>query len=171
MLITDEYAALNRQLHETNESYGVGGHKWAEQVRQFSEIFKARSILDYGAGKRTLEYALTDLPVRSYDPAVPEIADGTLFAADLVVCTDVLEHVEPELLDNVLDDLRALALRGVFLVVATRPAVKFLADGRNAHLIQKPAEWWLEKIMSRWRLVNFSSVGGGEFVAVGQRLK
>jgi hypothetical protein len=38
--------------------------------------------------------------------------------------------------------------------------MKTLADGRNAHLIQEPPEWWLPKIMARWDLRLFQAVTG-----------
>jgi hypothetical protein len=66
-----------------------------------------------------------------------------------------------------MSDLRDLAKRAVFLVVATRPAKKVLADGRNAHLIVEPASWWLPKIMDRWRVKAFQDFGG-EFVCIGE---
>jgi hypothetical protein len=68
----------------------------------------------------------------------------------LVVCGDVLEHVEPEHLDSVFDDLARCTRRLAFLVVATRPARKQLADGRNAHLSQMSASRWLNHILPRF---------------------
>jgi 2-polyprenyl-3-methyl-5-hydroxy-6-metoxy-1,4-benzoquinol methylase len=73
--------------------------------------------------------------------------------SDVVVCTDVLEHIEPEKLDAVLDHI--LRLTGYFahLVISTRPANAVLPDGRNAHLIVETPDWWLEKILAnpRWQ--------------------
>jgi hypothetical protein len=83
----------------------------------------------------------------------------------------VLEHIEPELLDNVLDDLKRCALKGVFLTINMRPAYKTLADGRNAHLIQKPIEWWLPKLMERWDIMGVTKRGNIEFVFTGQNLE
>jgi len=43
--------------------------------------------------------------------------------ASFVACIDVLEHIEPELLDNVLDDLRRVTAQiGVFTVHTGRCA-------------------------------------------------
>jgi hypothetical protein len=66
--------------------------------------------------------------------------------ADVVVCNDVLEHVEPEHLDEVLKHMASLAKKAIVLTVATVPAVKTLADGRNAHLIVENARWWYTKL-------------------------
>jgi FkbM family methyltransferase len=121
--------------------------------------------LDYGCGKQTLAAALPDLRVIGYDPAVPGL-DAPPQPADLVVCTDVLEHVEPELIDNVLDDLCRVAKKAAFVTVATRPAVKTLADGRNAHLTVQPLAWWRASFESRFDIVEVRELEGFEFSLV-----
>jgi 2-polyprenyl-3-methyl-5-hydroxy-6-metoxy-1,4-benzoquinol methylase len=166
-MITDAYRELNRQLHATNESYGASGHRWAAQVAQMAKHLPAHTILDYGCGKRTLEQAL-GFAIKNYDPAV-EGLDTPPEPADLVVCTDVLEHIEPDYLEAVLDDLQRVTKKLVFLVVATRPAKKTLADGRNAHLIQLPLNEWLPALLSRWKVEQVQNVGGGEFIFIGSK--
>jgi methyltransferase family protein len=147
--ITPEYLELNRKLHATGD-YGVVGSKWAPVVLQFCDMLKTRDILDYGCGQRTLEKTL-GFPIRNYDPCIPGL-DTPPEPADFVACTDVLEHIEPECLDAVLDDLRALTREAALFVIANRPARKVLADGRNAHLIQEGMDWWLPKLSSRFRI-------------------
>jgi hypothetical protein len=83
-----------------------------------------------------------------------------------VVCTDVLEHVEPEYLDSVLDELQRVTRNVGFFVVHTGAAMNHLPDGRNAHLIQQPPEWWLPKIIQRWKLITFQRWPNGFFVVV-----
>jgi 2-polyprenyl-3-methyl-5-hydroxy-6-metoxy-1,4-benzoquinol methylase len=160
MLISEEYRALNRELHERNVSYGVSGHRWAPTVETIMHQGRYRSMLDYGCGSGSLKSAImvSDPPFRisEYDPAIPG-KDHKPVTADLVTCGDVLEHIEPELLDAVLDHIQSLAIEAVFLIVSTVPAKKTLADGRNAHLIVKPASWWLERLLSRWNLQRFDN--------------
>jgi len=163
-LITEDYRVLNTELHERRPDYGVSGSKWAGQIEEIARVLEAVTLLDYGCGKQTLGKALSHLIVRNYDPAIPDLADEPE-PADMVVCTDVLEHIEPDCLEDVLDDLKRCALKGIFLTVATRPAKKVLADGRNAHLIQESANWWLPKIMARWDLKLFQCSGDAEFAA------
>lgn len=151
-LISDEYRALNQSLHDSNAGYGANGHRWARLVRHLVAQHGLRDVLDYGCGKQTLKGALPDITVRGYDPAFAELA-ATPEPADLVVCGDVLEHVEPGHVDAVLDDLARCTKRLGFLVIATRPARKTLPDGRNAHLSQMPASRWLEKIVTRFDVV------------------
>ena len=70
------------------------------------------------------------------------------------------------LLDNVLDDLKRVTIGVGVFTVHTGPAIKFLTDGRNAHLIQQPPSWWLPKFMSRFDLVPFSRMSQGFWIAV-----
>ena len=166
MLITEEYRALNAALHSTNPEYGTSGHRWAGQIELMAHDIGAKSILDYGAGKQTLGQALSHMIVAAYDPAIEGLSDRPE-PADFVACTDVLEHIEPNCLDAVLDDISALANKGVFLTVATRPAKKVLADGRNAHLIQESSDWWLPKLWERWDIRLFQAKDG-EFAMFGR---
>jgi hypothetical protein len=160
--ITPEYAALNAQLHDET-TYGSGSWRHADDVRAFMDETSSETVLDYGCGKGLLRTAL-DNPewFREYDPAI-EGKDARPEPADLLVCTDVLEHIEPELLDNVLDDIARCARRAAYIVVATRVAKKFLADGRNAHLIVQDAEWWKEKL-SKYFFIMSANADGGEVI-------
>ena len=157
-LISEDYRSLNRRLHEDRADYGTTARHYAEQVKHLAEAMGAVSILDYGCGKGCLKAALPDEPIHEYDPAIPG-KDHEPSPAHLLVSIDVLEHVEPACLDQVLDHMQRLAYRGVFLTVATRPAKKTLADGRNAHLIVESIDWWLPKLTARWlpRLLHASS--------------
>lgn len=163
MLITPEYRDLNRQLHETRPDYGTTAPKYVDHVAQIATMMGAVSILDYGCGKGLLAESMRNqYPVLEFDPCI-DGKDAPPAPADLVVSVDVMEHIEPDCLDAVLDDIARLAKRAVYLTVATRPAVKTLADGRNAHLIVEPIDWWLPKLLARWspRLITASE---GEFV-------
>lgn len=155
MLITDDYKTLNEKLHTENKHYGTSGHKWATAVMGFTKHIDSKDILDYGCGKSTLAQNLP-FPIKQYDPAIPKFADAPE-AADLVVCTDVLEHIEPECIDAVLEDICRLTKQLAFLVIANRPAKKILEDGRNAHLIQENEKWWLERLLPLFHVLQFSS--------------
>lgn len=160
MLISESYRLLNAQKHSTSPNFGtVGGH-FAPQVRKLIKEMGATTILDYGCGKRKLEKAL-GFSIANYDPAI-EGLEAPPDPADLVVCTDVLEHIEPECLDAVLDDLRRVTKDTLFATVSTRPANKTLPDGRNTHLIVEPPAWWLPKLMARFDVKVFQELGESE---------
>ena len=163
---------MQQQLHE-NPNYGVASVGYAPLVAELIEATHATELLDYGAGKGRLGITLREhlkrpLTIHHYDPAVPEWS-APPSPCRFVACIDVLEHIEPHLLDNVLDDLkRVTAGVGVF-TVHTGAAVKVLPDGRNAHLIQQPPDWWLPKIMQRFELVQFGRTPMGFWVGVERK--
>ena len=146
-LISRDYLAEQVRLHAHPQGYGGKGRKWAATVRALARAQGCTSVLDYGCGQGSLARALegSGLACRDYDPAIPGKDTRPSFA-DLVVCTDVLEHVERDCLSAVLAHLRALARQAVLLVVALDPANKTLTDGRNAHLILESAAWWAEQV-------------------------
>ena len=154
--ISDSYLSLQRQLHE-NPNYGVASISYAPIVAQVVARSNARSISDYGAGKQNLKKALDRLGIggyeyRPFDPAFPEYGDPQ--PADLVCCIDVLEHIEPEFLDTVIAELARITVKMGLFTIATGPAAKTLADGRNAHLIQQPSSWWLPKLCTYFEIAQ-----------------
>lgn len=157
--ISPQYLALQRELHGRPDGYGGKGRRWVDTVVALAKHFDAWSILDYGCGQGSLTAALSQTRLGGrrldeYDPAIKGKSQPPTFA-DLVVCTDVLEHIEPDRLDAVLNHLRALTRIALFAVVATRPAQKFLSDGRNAHLLLYDAAWWTRAITRH----GFDTVG------------
>lgn len=126
--------------------WGGGGAKHAESVLAFASLIGAASVLDYGCGTGKLAEALRgQIDIREYEPGI-QAKSGMPEPADLVVCTDVLEHVEPALVDNVLRHIRELSQCGTYLSIALRPAKKILLDGGNAHLTVQPVDWWMVRI-------------------------
>ena len=163
---------MQRTLHE-NPDYGVASVHYAPLVADIVKMVGATELLDYGAGKGRLGKTLREqfdlrLQLRHYDPAIPAWA-APPEPCRFVACIDVLEHIEPDLLDNVLDDLKRVTLGVGVFTVHTGQAAKFLPDGRNAHLIQRPPSWWLPKFMDRFELVSFNRMPQGFWVGVEGR--
>jgi hypothetical protein len=166
-LISPSYRDQQTELHK-NPDYGVASTHFAPVVSRIINDYKVQELLDYGAGKGRLAESLDvdhDITVQQYDPAIPEFSAEAL-ESEMVACIDVLEHIEPELLDNVLDDLKRVTRSIGLFTVATEEAMKTLNDGRNAHLIVEPASWWLPKIMERWDLHTFQRRDDGFMVLV-----
>lgn len=163
-----EYAKLQSEFHQQRPDYGISGHKYADNIAQLAKNLNTRDILDYGCGKCTLQKALP-FPIQNYDPFILEHAQRPL-PADLVVCTDVMEHIEPDYVQNVIQDLHSLTKRAAFFQIATRPASKQLPDGRNAHLIQKDSGWWLMGFLPFFQLKAFQELNGG-FIMVCEPIR
>jgi len=138
---------MQKTLHE-NSSYGTSGYRSAEFVKKFND----KDILDYGCGKRTLEHAL-GFDIFNYDPAI-EGFENENKPHNIVFCGDVLEHIEPQLLDDVLQDIRRCTLVRGLLIASTVAAKKTLSDGRNAHLIIENADWWREKLKKYFKITS-----------------
>jgi len=152
---------MQTEFHERRSDYGARGERHAEDITVVIQNANIQTVLDYGCGKGSLKRRLAILSpytdVREYDPAVPG-KDGRPDIADLVVCTDVLEHVEPDKLQFVIKDIERLARVGVFLAIHTGPAVKVLPDGRNAHLIQEGPRWWLNTLGDWFTIMNLNYI-------------
>ena len=171
MTISDDYRNAQKQLHE-NPNYGVASLQYAPIVKEVIQQIGAKSISDYGAGKCRLRMKLKELGLRKFryfpfDPAFPEYGEPK--EAELVCCIDVLEHVEPLYLDDVLIDLRRITTGHGFFTIHTGPAVKTLADGRNAHLIQNPTSWWLPKLCDHFEIMHLQRSPGGFWIVVSRR--
>ena len=167
MRLTDEYKEQQKELHESNKNYGTSSFIYKSHILGVIDFFKPKNVLDYGCGKG-LSKQFIDTPLTLYDPCIKGL-DSDPDSADLVICTDVLEHIEPECLDDVLDHLQKLTDLAGFFSIHTGPAIKILSDGRNAHLIQQEYNWWLPKIWSRFDLVSYGRGGGGFYVIVTKR--
>ena len=161
-LISNEYRKLNENLHNKNMNYGVSGHKYSGNILSLSQKLNTKDILDYGCGKCTLGNNLP-FTINQYDPAIrcfsrePE-------PADIVACTDVMEHIEPDLLENVLSHIKSKTKKLVYFLIATRPAKKTLEDGRNAHLIVKDSIYWFCKVSEYFDIMTFTK--GNEEVEI-----
>ena len=167
MLISKEYLEQQTKLHE-NPNYGVASLSYAPLVTKIINDLGIDEMLDYGAGKGRLAKSIKPnrrVTIELYDPAMPDYNDPP-DSRQFVTCIDVLEHVEPHLLDNVLDDLQRVTEFYGFFTVHTGPAIKTLPDGRNAHLIQEDYKWWLPKFWERFDVHSFSHTPGGFYILV-----
>lgn len=143
-LISKGYKKQLHALHEKGD-FGGKGDKWAPKVEELYAKYKCGSALDYGSGQMKLARALPKLRIACYDPAVPGY-DKEPKPADLVICSDVLEHIEPEYIENVMAHIRSLTQVVFFAVIGMEPAMKTLPDGRNAHVLLRSRDWWLDML-------------------------
>ena len=165
-LISEEYQQTLQRMH-ADKLFGKTGGKWWPQVYQILATGQPKTWLDYGAGtgklvsniRKNTDSLRQRVRIDEYDPGVSNKAfRPTLSSYDLVTCIDVLEHVEPDNLGAVLEDLNRLSRGVLFLVVSTRLAGKNLPDGRNAHLIVEDAVWWKSKVENRGKFMVVRTV-------------
>lgn len=168
-LISEYYRKQLEELHQ-NPQFGISSPMYADLINGIIKRFKPWEVLDYGAGKQCLKEHIEAEKYIAYDPAIPGICEIPK-PADMVVCTDVLEHVELGHESGVLDDLQRVTKEVGFFAIHTGEAMHHLPDGRNAHLIQQPASWWMSKICRRFEPVAMEAGKHGFWVIVTPRDK
>lgn len=159
----------SKQLHKQSNSYGPkevyklkssikshlgidSGIRYANKVER-----QIKTILDYGCGKGGLVDLLKEIPdnlleINGYDPCVEQFSQKPIKKYDLVTCIDVLEHIDRENITEVLKNIKGIT-DGVFLyIIDMIPARKILEDGRNAHVLLAPPDWWCQQITSHFTM-------------------
>lgn len=160
-LISPAYRHVLAEMHARGK-WGGDGAKHVKAVRALADEMQPETILDYGCGEGALAEAMKPRRVSGFDPGMPG-KEGMPKPCELVVCCDVLEHVELEKLPDVFGHLRSVTLKAAYAVIATRPAKAVLPDGRNAHLIVKAAEWWIRGLeQAGWTVERQDIVEGKE---------
>ncbi len=155
-MISEDY---KNQLVKLHKSSVFGDMKTIpSDVRLLIEKYNVSSILDFGCGKgllvESLKKEFPNIKVYGYDPSdtdknvLPE-------NVDMIISFDVLEHIEPNFINETLINLKTICNKVMHHVIACHPAKRILEDGRNAHLIVESPEWWKVKILEtiNW---NFS---------------
>lgn len=143
--ISKDYVEQLKVLHD-GKTFGTAA-RLPEDFVKIVEEKGVKSILDFGCGKGNTTIAMQekwpDMKIYSYDPVTAPI--DLPEQVDMVYSSDVLEHVEPNEIDETLDNLFSIS-NHQYHYIACHLAKKTLTDGRNAHLIVEPSAWWEEKM-------------------------
>ena len=144
--------AQYRVMHASGKMFrgaSIKGH--LEALTDLVHRHQPQTMLDYGSGKGAqytewkVQEAWGGLMPTCYDPGVPAFENKPCGKFDGVICTDVIEHIPPETVEQDYLDAIGYAVKFAFFCIYTGPARKFLPDGRNAHLTQRPQKWWIAK--------------------------
>ena len=155
-LVSDEYRA---KIESVTQKMPWGGDVVGSvpRIYKYATEHNCKSILDYGSGKsdflKTMDRDHPDhgFQINQYEPARPELA-GDPVASDMVICVDVLEHIEPDKLDNVLDHIALKTNKIFYFKVCLLPSFNSFEDGTNLHLIVEPKEFWLDKLSKHYTI-------------------
>jgi len=166
-----------KDLHKDKEKFrGISLVPFAIDIYDILQFNKCKSVFDYGCGKgipyhenrfREVDSKNKipnfDKPLHKwwgidelflYDPGVTEHNKLPTKKHDMVICTDVLEHIPEEDLDWVLLEICSLSNSTVFINVSSEPALKTFTTGKykgeNVHVSLFDHEWWVEKIKKIW---------------------
>lgn len=160
-IISNEYREMLTDLHDVTPLWGTSGGAHRNKIIALIDSHEFTSVLDFGCGKGYLIEQLKahyreTINITGYDPCVGMYAHNFYIGSELVTCTDVLEHIEPELLDNVLREIGLRATKMVYFAISLVEAKQILPDGRNAHLIIQSRAWWMNKLYEHFPLVFLS---------------
>ena len=155
-IITPYYKDQIETLHTSrpNKKWGAtSARNFGHEVQHFVDGKKhIGSILDFGCGQSSMKHHLMEhsrnwgkYDFVEYDPGIP--GKDTLPEREfgLIISSDVLEHVEPEMIDETIKWMQDHCTRFLYHHIACDPAGITLPDGRNVHLITEKLDWWMEK--------------------------
>jgi cyclopropane fatty-acyl-phospholipid synthase-like methyltransferase len=159
-MITNQYKNQITALHKNDKA-------WGDRVKIPNLIISCiqekniKSILDFGCGKgnlvNSLKLKFPELEITGYDPSFHNI-DKIENKVDMIISTDVLEHVEPEFIDNTISFLKSKTNICMYHLIACYPAVAVLPDGRNAHLIVEDPSWWRNKLLENELKISYEKI-------------
>ena len=178
--ISSEYLKTQQEMHtglHKTMQYGSIAHTiFSRLIYPIVRETKTKSVFDYGCGKQFLKDPLEKMGVEyaGYDPAIKKYSTLDFSKKyDMVICVDVMEHVEEQYHDIVLSDIAKLSKKYVLLTICPTEAKKVLSDGRNAHICQAGPSYWLPKICKYYEPVQVANIveGLGGFYVMCRRKK
>ena len=160
MLITEAYRKELQKIHQDDEDWGTGPRGNIIKICKFIDTNNVKIILDYGCGKgELLGWFLPGIKVTNYDPAIPRWSADPA-PQDYLLCADVLEHIEPRCIEDVIKHILSKFNKKALLGISLVESRKFLSDGRNSHLLIKPIEWWIGLLQKFCTIEQIEFVNG-----------
>ena len=143
--MSEKYLEEYKLLHKNMASFGSGACLYLDELRLIIDYLRPKTVLDYGCGKANLIKALSeiysDIQFYGYDPAVEMYNTLPVEKADLVINTDVLEHIPENELDSVVSKIASIS-DNAFFGLHHALAYTILPNGENAHCTVKPPIWY-----------------------------
>jgi len=151
-----------RRDHERGKYVALGGTRYGssnhgQHAYSLVQGSKPRFVVDFGCGRNLFIQHLRRLGIDGLgvDFAFPEAdivapmhrVPLSAGIADVVTAFDALEHLLPEEVDEVLDEMRRIAVPGGRFVfsICTRES-KTKVNGEGLHPTVRSPRWWLERI-------------------------
>lgn len=166
--------------HEEYKAFDGGGTRTlADKLLEAAETRKSITVLDYGCGLATQWHkqiwvngtkSLTNLLGEKlqgfyrYDPAVDMYNKPPTTTFDFVICSDVLEHVPDEYLEEFFFNINNYVKKDgiIFYSISTKLSNNSFIDGTNMHINIKSIESWME-ILKRFSRSKICVVFNGKY--------
>lgn len=143
---------LYRAMAEQGENFhGLSIVQHRDQIKRLIEKHGASTLLDFGCGRGDA-YWIPHYLHRYWGVPRPELYDPSFDSHDKlpmtghqfdgVLCSDVLEHIPAEDVDEFIAGLFGYAKKFVWASVCCRAAKKTFPDGTNLHVTIQPLGWW-----------------------------
>lgn len=136
--LAKEYMAM----HAKKKFSGISLQPHISEIERLIKEYDCKTILDYGCGQGSLHKKKKLGEVTLYDPYYIPYSKKPSGNFDMVICTDVMEHIPEQEVGKVLAELIEYTDKILFLSISTVPAKKTFSNGENVHLTVKPKEWW-----------------------------
>jgi hypothetical protein len=111
--------------------FGCGTGRAAVKIKEYGCFVQ---LIDFTDNSR--DPAAIALPFRQHD-----LTEPLNMMAKYGYCTDVMEHIAPENVDTVIQNIMAAA-RTTFFQISTVPDNLGAIIGQQLHLTVRPHQWW-----------------------------
>ena len=171
----DRATQASKELHESSSDYGASKEYFNPYsmkalltidyaIARAQKIESIESFLDHGTGQGGLiEFIKSSTEAKvlaqGYDPCVEKYSEKPNRSFDIVTSIDVLEHIDRSSINELLSDIKSLTRKFFFFCIDLYPASKRLLDGRNAHILLAPPDWWAQQIKFHFPIMNCIEVG------------
>ena len=116
MIISEEYKNQLEIMHTAEKKRLGHGVEPAEKLVETIKSYPITTVLDFGCGQGNMMSRLAELfpnlKIQGYDPGVERYSKLPTTPVDLIYSADVLEHIEPDHLVDVLKNLWKLGQHG-----------------------------------------------------------
>ena len=153
-----KYLEQYKLLYKIKPKYGASSVKFFDILYSMLEKEKDNIIyvLDYVCGRspllKMLQEKLNYLKIFRYDPVFDEYNTLPKCKIDFVICTDVLQHVPIDELDETINKISSISKKCFFHIKCTDHPTKF-PNGEPTNITIREKEWW-----KKYLLKYFSSV-------------
>lgn len=154
-----DHIGAYKEIHSSRHYGASATELYLQAVASVVKELKPASIIDYGCGRSDLvaHFWLDGArKIARYDPAISAFSLMPSDVFDLVLATDVMEHIPMASVDRILTEIRVLGKAALFTISLKLARAK-LPDGRNSHVtILKADEWvrWIKSVFGSVRMLE-----------------
>lgn len=146
-----DYKEQLRKEHDGSKWGSTGFRYSGEAIERLVHRYRPSTGLDYGCGKGEVSVNVVDVDWTNYDPGIPGIDEKPPYGKkfDIVVCTDVMEHVEEQYVDEVIKDLMKYTGTVLFVDIACYLTGKTFGEGpykgQDLHITVMSPDLWIAR--------------------------